>query len=288
MKYTNDGSITVCCTPLEEPDGLKNSNQTAVEIIVADTGCGIPTTKLESIFREFEQVESSQTATSEAGVGMAALYPHDVLDSTLLLGLGLAVVARIVEQLGGQLRVDSKVMEGSRFSFLIPLSLLGEGSEMSSSSSKQSSTSSLRIRSRAPSINAGNEIDSLVEALASNHMSSTSSPAPAEREGSSPLLSSKKSAGSFGVTDSNIPIRPVKVDQYELDAQTSRPTPVFPHMNRTISFSSQATLNATTARLTQEQCKAESSYNPKHLRILVVEVTSIFASLGYSAKLRVG
>ncbi|KAF9011494.1 hypothetical protein BDZ89DRAFT_1225510 [Hymenopellis radicata] len=245
LKYTTNGSIKIRCTPLEEPDGLRNSRQTAVEIIVADTGCGIPTSKLESIFREFEQVESSQTATSEAGVG-----------------LGLAVVARIVEQLGGQLRVDSKVTEGSRFSFLIPLSLLGEGSEISSSSSRRSSTSSLRIRSRAPSINAGNEIDSLVEALSSNHMSSTSSQAPEERKrgGSSPLLSNKRSAGSFGVTDSNIPIRPVKVDQYELDAPASRPTPVFP---RTTSFTSQATLTATTARPIFSRSK--------NLRILIVE-----------------
>jgi hypothetical protein len=40
------------------------------------------------------------------------------------LGLGLAVVARSVKQLGGQLRVDSKVDQGSRFSFLIPFTVL--------------------------------------------------------------------------------------------------------------------------------------------------------------------
>lgn len=38
----------------------------------------------------------------------------------------MAVVARIVEQLGGQLRVDSTVDKGSRFSFLIPLMLSSE------------------------------------------------------------------------------------------------------------------------------------------------------------------
>lgn len=74
---------------------------------MGDTGCGIPTSKLESIFREFEQVESAQPKTSIA--------PG--------LGLGLAVVARSVEQLGGQLRVDSKVDHGSRFSFLIPFTV---------------------------------------------------------------------------------------------------------------------------------------------------------------------
>jgi hypothetical protein len=107
VKYTQRGTITVSCRVFNEPEGLRNSNQIAVEIIVGDTGCGIQTCKLESIFREFEQVESAQPKTSTA--------PG--------LGLGLAVVARSVEQLGGQLRVDSKVDQGSRFSFLIPFTV---------------------------------------------------------------------------------------------------------------------------------------------------------------------
>lgn len=82
----------VCCV-LDEPDGLRNSEQTAVEISVEDTGIGMSTEKLESIFREFEQVESAEPKTNgKPGVG-----------------LGLAVVARIVEQLGGQLRVQSVI-----------------------------------------------------------------------------------------------------------------------------------------------------------------------------------
>jgi len=101
----------VSCRSFNEPDDLRNSKQTAVEITVGDTGCGIPANKLENIFREFEQVESAQPKTSTA--------PG--------LGLGLAVVARSVEQLGGQLRVDSKVDQGSRFSFLIPFTLWDEG-----------------------------------------------------------------------------------------------------------------------------------------------------------------
>ena len=107
MKYTQRGTITVSCRAFSKPEGLRNSKQIAVEIIVDDTGCGIPASKLESIFRELERVESAQPKTSTA--------PG--------LGLGLAVVARSVEQLGGQLRVDSKVDQGSRFSFLIPFTV---------------------------------------------------------------------------------------------------------------------------------------------------------------------
>jgi Histidine kinase-, DNA gyrase B-, and HSP90-like ATPase len=107
VKYTQRGTITVSCRAFNEPEGLRNLTQIAVEIIVGDTGSGIPASKLENIFREFEQVESAQPKTSTV--------PG--------LGLGLAVVARSVEQLGGQLRVDSKVDQGSRFSFLIPFTV---------------------------------------------------------------------------------------------------------------------------------------------------------------------
>ncbi|KAI0293841.1 hypothetical protein B0F90DRAFT_1760492 [Multifurca ochricompacta] len=107
LKYTQRGSITVSCRAFNKPEYIRSSKQVAVEIVVGDTGCGIPPSKLENIFREFEQVESVQPKTSTA--------PG--------LGLGLAVVARSVEQLGGQLRVDSKIDQGSRFSFLIPFML---------------------------------------------------------------------------------------------------------------------------------------------------------------------
>ena len=63
-KYTTEGSITVHSHIFGEPDGLRAPTQTAVEIIVADTGCGIASDKLESIFREFEQVESTEPRTS--------------------------------------------------------------------------------------------------------------------------------------------------------------------------------------------------------------------------------
>ena len=102
MKYTQQGTITVSCRTFNEQEDIKNSKRVSVEITVGDTGCGIPACKLENIFREFEQVESAQPKTS----------------TTPGLGLGLAVVAHSVEQLGGQLRVDSKVDQGSRFSFL--------------------------------------------------------------------------------------------------------------------------------------------------------------------------
>ncbi|EIW81252.1 hypothetical protein CONPUDRAFT_104552 [Coniophora puteana RWD-64-598 SS2] len=155
LKYTSKGSVSVHCRTFEEPQGLRRSSQTAVEIVVADTGCGIPPDKLQSIFREFEQVESADPRDPVPGVG-----------------LGLAVVARIVEQLGGQLRVESTVGVGSRFSFLIPLELSNVGSDASGSSSAQTrSSSSLCLQSRTNSQSSGNEIDNIFEAFTGSSLS---------------------------------------------------------------------------------------------------------------------
>ncbi|KAH7913421.1 hypothetical protein BJ138DRAFT_1146165 [Hygrophoropsis aurantiaca] len=136
LKYTKEGSVSVQSRIYDEPEGLRKPSQAAVEIIVADTGCGIPGDKLESIFREFEQVESSETKN--------AAIPG--------VGLGLALVARIVEQLGGQLRVESQMGLGSRFSFLIPLELSHAGSESGASNSSVH-TPSIRLQSGGSSRN---------------------------------------------------------------------------------------------------------------------------------------
>ena len=71
VKYTFSGAVKVKCFAYEEPAGLRDSSgDIAVEIVVEDTGCGIGTEKLESIFREFEQVEVAQTTrTQTQGLG---------------------------------------------------------------------------------------------------------------------------------------------------------------------------------------------------------------------------
>lgn len=70
MKYTTQGEITVVSRHVDEPTGLRNSGDVAVEIVVSDSGCGIPSEKLESIFREFEQVESTPQRAHLPGLGM--------------------------------------------------------------------------------------------------------------------------------------------------------------------------------------------------------------------------
>ncbi|KAF7322650.1 ATP-binding cassette transporter [Mycena chlorophos] len=280
LKYTTEGSITVGCTPYDEPEGLRSPNQTAVEIVVADTGCGIPPDRLASIFRDFEQIEWAENKSNNS-VG---------------LGLGLAVVARIVEQLGGQLRVESKVGEGSRFSFLIPLSLSADGEDLlmshshsSSRGSSNNSNKSLQVRSRKTSLDSSGEIESLVEAISSSHMAV---PSPTGSGGSKQLGRTRSSSpesipllpphnnlrpGVFGVSDSSTPLRPIKVDGFTLDQAASdsnrflgtsslRSPPAEPHVLAGILPPSPAPV----ATPDNEKDKQLGAAAPK-LRVLIVE-----------------
>lgn len=62
--------IRVTCQAFEDQDALPSSGHVAVEIMVEDSGCGIPSDKLESIFREFEQVEATQAPKLQSTKGL--------------------------------------------------------------------------------------------------------------------------------------------------------------------------------------------------------------------------
>ncbi|WP_422394192.1 sensor histidine kinase [Nostoc flagelliforme] len=74
-----------------------------VLLTVKDTGRGIPTEKLESIFERFQQVDSSDSRN------------HDGT------GLGLAICKSIMQQHGGRIWAESTLGEGSTFYVTLPL-----------------------------------------------------------------------------------------------------------------------------------------------------------------------
>jgi PAS domain S-box-containing protein len=76
-----------------------------LQFMVEDTGIGIPQGKLDVIFERFSQVESGHKKQHEG------------------IGLGLAIVKQLVQNLGGEIRVLSKLGRGSVFTCVLPFLL---------------------------------------------------------------------------------------------------------------------------------------------------------------------
>jgi signal transduction histidine kinase len=93
-KFTEQGSITV------------NAHRcgSGIEIDVIDSGVGIPTDELPIIFEPFRQLESAKTRRFGG------------------TGLGLHIVKRLLELLGGRITVESEVGRGSTFHVWMPTS----------------------------------------------------------------------------------------------------------------------------------------------------------------------
>jgi signal transduction histidine kinase len=117
LAYGDAGRITQCLLNLAG-NALKFTRQGRVAISVelqgdllvyrvADTGIGIAKDKIETLFTEFRQGDT--TITSEFGG----------------TGLGLSITKKFVEMHGGRIWVDSEPGKGSTFSFAIPLRLAG-------------------------------------------------------------------------------------------------------------------------------------------------------------------
>lgn len=79
-----------------------HSAKTNICIEVKDNGIGIPRNKIDVIFERFGQVESSLSRQAEG------------------TGIGLSLVKRFVEALGGSVSVKSNLGKGTTFKILLP------------------------------------------------------------------------------------------------------------------------------------------------------------------------
>ncbi len=98
IKFTESGGVSL---EVERADG---PHAFAIRCQVRDTGIGMDEDDQRAIFNEFEQADSTR-ARRHGGTG-----------------LGLAISKRLVEEMGGEIRVESTPDKGSTFVFDIPLS----------------------------------------------------------------------------------------------------------------------------------------------------------------------
>ncbi len=117
VKYTSEGRIDVI---VEKIKSLEN-HEVLLKFTVMDSGIGIPEDQTGILFNSFTQVDNSNTR--EFGG----------------TGLGLAISKNLVELMSGNIWVESKVGEGSRFCFTCILESAGEGDYRIVSSEKNKS-----------------------------------------------------------------------------------------------------------------------------------------------------
>jgi PAS domain S-box-containing protein len=94
VKFTSEGEIHVRAARAADGRG--------VDITVSDTGIGIAEEDLAGVFEDFRQVD--QSSTREFGG----------------TGLGLSIVRKLLGLLGGEVRVESELGRGSRFTVHLP------------------------------------------------------------------------------------------------------------------------------------------------------------------------
>lgn len=92
LKFTFEGSITVQLLAL----------RLHAEVVISDTGVGIPSDELPNIFKRFHRVRGTRARTAEGA------------------GIGLSIVHDLISRMGGQIRVRSREGHGTAFTIWMP------------------------------------------------------------------------------------------------------------------------------------------------------------------------
>ncbi len=100
LNFTDQGSITLSAelAKIEEKDFV-------IKLIVTDTGIGIPHNKQQEVFTRFKRL-----IPSYQGIYKGA-------------GLGLAIVKQFIDELDGEIYVESELKKGTQFTCIIPLKI---------------------------------------------------------------------------------------------------------------------------------------------------------------------
>lgn len=100
QRYSETGPIII------RAEGKAHAKGTLLRVTVQDFGVGIDSSKMDSLFKDFSQINNVLTASAQGA------------------GLGLAICKRILEGCGGQVGVDSELGAGSTFWFELPVAIV--------------------------------------------------------------------------------------------------------------------------------------------------------------------
>jgi two-component system, sensor histidine kinase len=93
IKFISEGEVTI---------DVRMAQDNQLLFAVKDTGLGIPSHKLDKLFKPFSQIDSSVTRKFGG------------------TGLGLAICQKLISLMGGDIWVESILMQGTTFLFTIP------------------------------------------------------------------------------------------------------------------------------------------------------------------------
>ncbi|GAB5468962.1 MAG: hypothetical protein Kilf2KO_19920 [Rhodospirillales bacterium] len=102
VKFTDVGEVVLTVSSMIAGASLKPGETTLLTFSVRDSGIGIPADRMDRLFKSFSQVDASTTRRYGG------------------TGLGLVITKRLVELMGGEIKVESEVGRGTTFTFTLP------------------------------------------------------------------------------------------------------------------------------------------------------------------------
>ena len=100
LKFTKKGFVKVSAKLLKR--ARRDKNHVVVSIVIEDSGMGIPKEKQDSVFEKFVRLTAANQNNYQG------------------LGLGLAIVKQFVDDLQGEIELESKERKGTKFTCLFP------------------------------------------------------------------------------------------------------------------------------------------------------------------------
>jgi signal transduction histidine kinase/CheY-like chemotaxis protein len=104
IKFTEAGYVKLTVTFRKDPDDSNHEISSGIlNIIIQDTGIGIPQASIQEIFEPFKQIDENFNKTFKG------------------TGLGLTIIKQIIETSNGNIDVKSTVGKGTTFTIILPI-----------------------------------------------------------------------------------------------------------------------------------------------------------------------